>query len=446
MSRILPAAVCRKATPPNQVDVVVIGGGIIGISTAYWLAQRGITVALCEKGLIAAEQSSRNWGWVRQMGRDTAEIPLAMLSLRIWRNLNAELGDETGFRTTGISYLCRNEREMQHYRDWLQTARDWQTDTRLLDRAAVKALFPGMTAQFLGGMHTASDGRAEPLVATAALARGAQRCGAILLQQCAVRGIETAAGAVSAVVTESGVIRTHQVVLAGGVWSRLLCTSLGIDLPILKVLGSAARVVPTEPLSAPLPEMPVGTSDFAVRRRLDGGYTVAPRNSSLVPIVPDSFRLFCDFSPQLMKSRQELRLRWGRRFFEEACWSRTWALDEETVFERIRILDPAPVQAWLARSIAQAGRTFPALQGAKMTHSWGGLIDTTPDAVPVIGPLASLPGLFLATGFSGHGFGLGPGAGYLVAEMISGAQPSVDPAAFRPERFRRLTARAIKEN
>jgi len=441
MSRIIPDLVAADSPLPDEADVVVIGGGIVGVSTAYWLARRGVRVALCEKGLIGAEQSSRNWGWVRQMGRDVAELPLAMLSLRLWRGLNAELGEETGFRQTGISYLCRNEREMQQYRDWLDVARTHQIDTRMLDGAGAAALLPGMDARFLGGMHTASDGRAEPMMATSALARGAQKLGATLIQNCAVRGIETSAGAVSSVVSERGVIRTRQVVLAGGVWSRLFCGNLGIDLPLLKVLGSVARVSTAGPLPAgSLPEMPVGTSDFAFRRRLDGGYTVSLRNSSLAPIVPDSFRLFCDFSPQLLRSWRELKLRFGHHFFTEARLARSWPLDGQTVFERIRILDPEPMQRWVARGIARAASAFPALRGAKITQSWGGLIDTTPDAVPVIGPLNKLPGLFLATGFSGHGFGIGPGAGLLAAEMLTGAVPSVDPAPFRPGRFRRLAA------
>ncbi len=436
MSSIIPDTVCGSETFPTKADVVIIGGGIIGVSAAYYLARRGVSVALCEKGLIAAEQSSRNWGWVRQMGRDVAEIPLAMQSLRLWKGLNEELGEDTGFRQTGIAYLCRNEREMEEYRKWQNAAREYQIDARVLDHSAVANLLTGIEEKFVGGMHTASDGRAEPTVATSAIARGAKRLGASILSNCAVRGIETEAGAVCGVVTEKGSIRTKQVVLAGGAWSRLFCTSLGIDLPILKVLGSVARIAPV----GNLPDMPVGASNFAFRRRVDGGYTISMRHGNLVPIVPDSFRLFFDFSPQLLTSWRELKLRFGRRFFEEARMPRTWELDQETVFERVRVLDPEPVHSWLKRGIEYAGNAFPALRGAKITGSWGGLIDSTPDAVPVIGSSEKIPGLFLATGFSGHGFGIGPGSGQLVAEMLTGESTSVDPSPFRLDRFRRLAA------
>src|SRR5947207_3083446 len=104
---------------PSRVDVVIIGGGIAGVSTALVLAERGVSVALCEKGLIAGEQSGRNWGWVRQAGRDAAEIPLAMLSLSLWRDMNRRTGEETGFRQSGIAYLCSNAAQEANHEAWL---------------------------------------------------------------------------------------------------------------------------------------------------------------------------------------------------------------------------------------------------------------------------------------------------------------------------------------
>ena len=107
---------------PAEADVVVIGGGIIGASTALFLAERGVSVALCEKGTIAGEQSSRNWGWCRKMGRDLAEIPLAVESLRLWEALNARTNAETGFRQTGVVYLCETSKEAARHEAWLEHA------------------------------------------------------------------------------------------------------------------------------------------------------------------------------------------------------------------------------------------------------------------------------------------------------------------------------------
>src|SRR5262249_6210022 len=117
---------------PAQADVVVIGGGIIGTSTALFLAQRGISVALCEKGHIAGEQSSRNWGWCRKMARDPREIPLIIESLRLWERMNETVEAETGFRTCGIMYLGQTKADVARYEAWLEHAREYQLDTRII--------------------------------------------------------------------------------------------------------------------------------------------------------------------------------------------------------------------------------------------------------------------------------------------------------------------------
>jgi glycine/D-amino acid oxidase-like deaminating enzyme len=425
-------AVEYDQTLPERSDVVVIGGGIAGVSTALALAEKGVSVTLCEKGRIAAEQSSRNWGWCRIMGRDPAEIPLAVESLRMWREMNAHTRSETGFRQTGTMWLCDSPRDLEPLSAWLEHARAWQLDTRLLDGNGVADALPGMQRRFAGGLHTASDGRAEPQKAVPAMAMAARRRGASILGACAVRGVETQAGAISGVVTERGRIASSSVVLAGGAWSRLFCGNLGLFLPQLKLLGSVLR---TEPLNGP-PECAVGGSNFAFRKRLDGGFTIARRNAAIADIVPDSFRLFSDFLPTLRTSWRELRLRIGRRFVEEWRIRRRWSLDEVTPFEQVRVLDPEPSGSLLAEGLENLRRAFPVFARARVTESWGGLIDATPDAVPVISPVAMLPGFFVATGFSGHGFGIGPAAGRLMADLVTGDRPLVDAAPYAFGRFR----------
>jgi glycine/D-amino acid oxidase-like deaminating enzyme len=421
---------------PDSADVVVIGGGIVGVSTALCLAERGVSVALCEKGGIAAEQSSRNWGWCRQMGRDAAEIPLCIESLRLWEGMNARVGGETGFRRAGIVYVCDTPKMMDFYEEWIEQARLYQIDTRRLGPEELAALVPGAARRFLGAVHTGSDGRAEPQKAVPAMAEAARRHGARILTSCAVRGVETTGGRISAAVTERGTIRCGAVVLAGGAWSRLFCGNLGIDFPQLKVLGSVLR---TTPMQGPA-EIAVGGSDFAFRKRLDGGYTIAHRGATVAPIVPDSFRLLPEFLPSLWSQRRELRVRLNDRFAAEWRTPRRWALDETSPFERVRILDPKPSEAILRQARDNLVRAFPGFAGMQVAQSWAGLIDVTPDAVPVISPVTGHPGFFLASGFSGHGFGIGPAAGRLMADLVSGAPPIVDPAPFRDDRFRRGAA------
>jgi glycine/D-amino acid oxidase-like deaminating enzyme len=152
-----------------------------------------------------------------------------------------------------------------------------------------------------------------------------------------VRGIETAAGSVSAAITEKGRIACNAVMLAGGAWSRLFCGSIGIDFPQLKILGSVMRTGPLGGAS----EYAVGASNFGFRKRLDGGYTIAQRNANVAPITPDSFRLFFDFLPSLAKQWRELRLRVGRRFVEEWRIPRRWPLDGPSPFEAVRVLVPS---------------------------------------------------------------------------------------------------------
>jgi glycine/D-amino acid oxidase-like deaminating enzyme len=422
--------VTTGSNQPRRAGVVVIGGGIAGVCTAFTLAQRGVDVTLCEKGEIAGEQSSRNWGWVRKQGRDPREIPLVVESLRIWEGLNAAVGGETGFRTTGNIALSVNEGDLARRLAWLEHARAYQLDTRQISGAEANELMPGAAVKFATALYTPSDGQAEPQKAVPAIARAAQALGATILTQCAVRGLDVTAGRVSGVVTERGRIACDTVVLAGGAWSRLFCGSIGVELPQLKLRSGALR---TERLEGG-PEIAAIGERLAFRKRLDGGYTIA---NFLMQgeIIPDSFRLMRQFLPQLKKEWPNLKLRVSEQFLAEWRRPKRWPLDSVTPFEQVRTLDPKPLAADAEAAKSRLAELFPVFRHAKVAQHWGGMIDVTPDAIPVISPVAALPGFFIATGFSGHGFGSGPGAGRLMADLVMGAPPIVDPTPFRFERF-----------
>jgi glycine/D-amino acid oxidase-like deaminating enzyme len=427
--RIDPVATDEKI--PARADVVVIGGGIIGTSAALTLAERGVSVALVEKGHIAGEQSSRNWGWCRKMARDPRELPLIIESVRLWEGMNARVEGETGFRTCGIMYLAESNDDLARLGGWLDHAREYQLDTRLIGGAEVARLLPSAEKRWAGALYTASDGKAEPQKAAPAIVAAARRRGATIVEQCAARGIETAGGCVAAVVTEQGRIACEAVVLAGGAWSRLFCGNLGIELPQLKVLGSVMR---TERFDGG-PEISASGGLFGYRKRMDGGYTVATLGVRTIDLVPDSFRLLPQYLPSVRLHWQKLRFRVGARFAEEWRRPRRWALDEASPFEQVRVLDPAADPYVLERARASIAEAFPAFRDVKIADSWGGMIDVMPDAIPVISAVEALPGLTIATGFSGHGFGIGPAAGRLAADLATGAPPLVDPAAFRLSRF-----------
>jgi glycine/D-amino acid oxidase-like deaminating enzyme len=414
-----------------SVDVAVIGGGIVGCSTAYFLARQGVSVAVFEKGRIAGEQSGRNWGWVRQQGRSPVELPLMIRSLRLWQELSRDLGEDLGFVQGGSLYLAENPGQLAELADWLPVAREHGLDTRLLPVAELRAVLRADVGKWVGALYTASDARAEPSRAVTAIARGARRAGAQVVSQCAVRGVETAAGRVQAVVTEKGVVGAQSVVCAGGAWTRLFCGSLGITVPQLMVLGTVAR-------TAPCPALLDGEAwspSIAIRRRADGGYTVAHGGSSLHSLTADSLRFARKFLPALRQGHDSLRLRVGHDFLRSLATPSRWPLDAPSPFERERMLDPAPEQRVLYQMRSALGRWFPAIGDAPFVETWGGVIETSPDVLPIIAKAERPEGLHIATGFSGHGFGIGPGAGRLVADLVQGSADPKELAAFRLSRF-----------
>jgi glycine/D-amino acid oxidase-like deaminating enzyme len=416
---------------PTRTGVVVIGGGIIGISTALALARAGVAVTLCEKGQLVGEQSSRNWGWVRKTGRDEREMPLIIESLRMWSGMNRTVEAETGFRACGVLYASEVDADRAKHEAWLDKARPYQMGSRLVEGAELAALMPGATRTYKTGLYTPDDGRAEPQQAGPAIARAAQRAGAVILTQCAVRGLDMQAGRVGGVVTEHGRIACDAAVLAGGAWSRLFCGSLDLRLPQLKVRSSVLRTAPI----ANAPEVSAWTSQFAYRKRNDGGYTIANGQANVVPIVPDTLRFLREFIPAIRATQRSLRPRLDDRFMAEARTPKKWALDSKSPFEDVRMLDPAPTPSINNAAVKALKIAFPAFRDMKIVQEWAGLIDVTPDAVPVISTIDTVPGLVVATGFSGHGFGIGPAAGRLAADLAIGAAPLVDPTAFRFSRF-----------
>ena len=143
---------------PSTSDVVVIGAGIVGSFAAYYLAQRGLQVALVEKGVVGGEQSSRNWGWCRRMGRDAAEIPLSVEALRQWEGMDARLGEATGFRRAGVVYLHETPRQTAAHEAWLEHARPFQIESRLLTPDEVETLLPGTARRWTAGCTRRATG------------------------------------------------------------------------------------------------------------------------------------------------------------------------------------------------------------------------------------------------------------------------------------------------
>lgn len=425
------APVVTSGALPKETTVVVIGGGIVGLSTALCLAERGVPVTVIEKGRIAAEQSSRNLGWVRKVLRPPIDLPMAQAAERLWSQMPQRVGEDCGFRQTGIAYVSRTPEEHAVHEGWLETVKGSGVDSRLLSPAQIAEMIPGSTGTWVGGIVTPSDGRAEPTLANSAIAQAALAKGAVIVENCAVRTLETTGGTVTGVVTEQGEIRCQQVVLAGGVWSRRFLANHGITLLTLPLVAAVLR---TEPMEGPT-DCAVGGADFSFRKRLDGGYTITQRGALFAPLTLDHLLIGLKYLPTLMAQWKNLRVSFGREFFADLALSRRWNAHQETPFEKVRTMNPPVEQGLNDEAMRNLIAAWPIFAKAKVAQQWGGMIDVTPDSMPVIGPVKRLPGLTLATGFSGHGFGTGPAAGELAADLVMGQVPLIDPSPYRFERF-----------
>ena len=419
------------AAVPDSADVVIIGGGIVGVSTAWFLAKQGVSVVLCEKGHIAGEQSGRNWGWVRVQGRDEREIPMMLESFRFWDGFREETGEDVGFARRGCLFAARNEKQLARFERWVGVAARYGIESRLISARELATLVNAPSQRWAGALYTQTDGRAEPHKATPAIARAAGAKGAKILTSCAVRGLERSGGRVSGVVTEHGTIRSSTVLCAAGAWSSVFCRAEGIAVPQLKVCGTVVRTAPCDGVL----EGNLFDAHFGIRRRDDGGYSVAHGSILHHPITPSTLRWSLKYLPALLQEWKELRITFGKPFFDELMMPKRWALDGVSPFEETRVLNP-PANERVVRGIRRnLDRVFPQLADVPIVESWAGMVETTPDVVPVIDAADSLPGFYIATGFSGHGFGLGPGAGKVVAGLLTSNATGIDIAPLRLSRF-----------
>jgi glycine/D-amino acid oxidase-like deaminating enzyme len=418
-------------TIPTAADVVVIGGGIVGLCAALTLVERGLSVVVLDKGRIAGEQSSRNLGWVRKMGRAAPDVPMSVAADRLWQAMPERVGKDVGYREAGIMYLASTDAEMDGHRSWLEAVRGLNLDSRLLTRSDIDRLVPGGTRPWAGGILTPSDGRAEPTLASSAIARAAIAKGAVIVEDCAVRTLSLAAGRVCGVVTERGEIRCTQALLAGGLWSRRFLGNYGVELPTLPLVASVLR---TAPMDGPS-DIAVGGPDFSFRKRLDGGYTITQRGALDAPLSLDHLLIGRQYMSSLRHQRSVLRIGLGSHFFRDLGLARRWGGRKPSPFEKVRTMDPPANPGINAEAMSNLKAAWPVFDTAIIADSWAGMMDITPDNLPVIGPIGKISGLVVASGFSGHGFGTAPAAGHLAADLLMGSKPLVDPAPYRIERF-----------
>jgi glycine/D-amino acid oxidase-like deaminating enzyme len=415
---------------PKAVDAVVIGGGFVGCMTALTLAERGIRVALCEKGVIAGEASGRSEGLIDGSFLDPVKQPLIARSKALWAAMNARVGADTGYRPSGLLSLFQTDEEVAAAEAWLASMQGMPGGGRMLSAAQIRRHLSEGPITWKGGLFGPDDASAEPRLAAPAMADAARARGAAILQGCAVRGVETTAGRISAVITEKGRIATAAVVLAGGVWSPVFARSLGLELPQFEAYSSQISI-------APIPDGPRFSAwggDVTWRREPDGGYAVCAVNGA-APVTPTTLR----YLPKLLPALRHL---WGElnpvlspsTFLREWNIPTHWSLDEPSPFEALRILQPEIRNGLLDTVLADLRRNFPIFSQARERERWAGALVSTLDNMPVISAVGRYPGLYLGTGFY-YGLTMGPAAGEALADLVTGRTPQVDLALYRYERF-----------
>jgi sarcosine oxidase subunit beta len=374
-------------------DILIIGGGISGTAAACELARAGHRVTLIEKQVLAAMGSGWSLAGVRQSGRDPAELPLALAAVALWPTLADDLGAPTDYRRHGNLRLARNPEEATRIRTMVCAQAEHGLElTYLPDNVSVRAVAPALSREIVAASFCPSDGHADPVKTVQAFAAAARRAGATIREGCAAQALRVQGGRVIGVDTTEGFLAAGHVVLANGIHAPELLEAIGLSLPIRAALVSVMQSVPLPPLLAQV--FGTAAADCAGRQQVDGRLRVTNSGDAWLG--------------------------------DAARWT------EESIL---------PTAQNLASIITRVGQILPAFREARIARFWGGLIDITPDALPVIDNPDAVAGLTVAAGFSGHGFALGPITGRLIADLAVANRPRLDLSAFRLDRFAGNAAR-----
>ncbi|MGH2496888.1 MAG: NAD(P)/FAD-dependent oxidoreductase [Ktedonobacteraceae bacterium] len=380
--------------PLTQTEIVIVGGGVTGNSIAYHLARQGHRVLVIERADIASEPAA-SWasaGGVRRQGRHPAEAQLASEAIQRWHTLSEELEADLHYRQGGQLWLAESDSEAEEVAAYVQQQQNMGfSDVRLVQRAEVLQLAPGLNAQVIAGSYSPSDGQASPPHTTRAFALAAQRHGAIYQTNTAALALITHAGRVAGVRTAQGDIEAQQTILAAGAWSDELALTAGLRLPVRTV---ALQMLLSTPAQPNLLQPVIG----AVNRKL-----------SLKQLVDGSFFIGGGWPGNVSPDRRSYTMR------------------------------PASIQGnW-----STACELLPALAQQRIARSWCGLEAQSIDDIPFIGSAPGLDGLTLALGFSGHGFALAPAVGRAVADLING-QTTIELDGLNPARIARFNSEQVE--
>lgn len=423
--------VINETHVPERVDTVIIGGGIVGCMTALNLAERGVSVAVCEKGAIGGEASSRAAGLIEYQGLAPVKMDLAARSMELWKTIAGQLDDDIGFTDAGLLTLFDNEKEANALASWLNEIKGLPgEDARLLAKEEIQNIDPSLGSNWHSALLEANAMSVEPKLTTPAIAKAAASKGAKVLQQCAVRQILSDAGKVSGVATEKGTIAANNVVVTGGVWSPHLVRPLGIKLPQLMAFVEAVSL---EPVKGG-PKVPVLGPMGVLRQEPDGGYMLSCA-TGVAPLTPTIFKNLPTLMSMSGGMEQELQAAFNMgTFFHELKAGRKKLPNKISCYENTRIFQPEYTGKFADEAFEQLKTRLPSFRNSKIRERYSGALMTSIDNLGVISAVQNFPGLYLGTGIL-FGLTMSAAVGEALTDLITGEEPKVDLSVYRYERF-----------
>ena len=372
----------------KTADVIIIGGGVVGCAAAYYLAKKGVkdVVVLEASKSIGHGGSSRNGGGVRQSGRDVRELPYAIYAVQnMWPTLSEELGMDVEYYQKGNLRLGKTEAHLKKLNTLASNANKAGVKVHMVDGKEVKELCPYLSEEIIGASWCPTDGHANPLLTTLAYYRRALDMGVRFYTDAEVKELKKVKGKVRRVILKGGEeFEAETVIVAAGYESRYITRTVGIDIPMTRYFEEA---LVTE-MQPPMFDIMLGTADADF-------YGHQAKHGSFVFGSESGLEEAIDMAPDHLQT-SALTLSAGCR----------------------------AIMGYI-----------PLLKDAKIVRSWGGWLDMCYDQVPVISKVDEVPGLILACGFTGHGFGTAPSVGLMLAQMVVGEETVVDISPLRYDRF-----------
>ncbi|WP_037068668.1 NAD(P)/FAD-dependent oxidoreductase [Pseudonocardia acaciae] len=368
--------------PPPHAEVVIIGGGVIGTSAAFHLAEAGVDVMLLERDELASGSTSKAAGGVRAMFSDPVNIELGLRSLAAFERFGERPGGEIDLAQHGYLFLLDNPDDVAAFESSVALQNRLGVPSRMLDVAQACAMSPYVDPDgLLAAAFSPRDGHCTPEAVVQGYAAGARAHGAVIRRHCEVTGIAAADGHITGVRTATGEVRTGTVICAAGAWSAAVGDMVGVPLPVRPLRRQVL-------VSEPVPDLPPGlpfTIDFG------STFYFHPEGPGLLMGMSDP--------------------------------------EEDFGFDTSRN------DAWLGRFAEVAARRAPRLAEVGIAHGWAGLYDMSPDHNAVVGEAPSVSRFLYATGFSGHGFLQGPAIGEVLRDLVLGRPPAVDVSGLDVRRF-----------